>query len=110
MSDDTPDLSARRVVLERRRVLCLPTDVDEDAIAQAVAAALRVSHADEVPFGDAWIVVAEHEATSKEAAIKLHTGDRIPGDFKAVPLRSWKGGVSMQPPPAALFVPTRLED
>lgn len=99
-TEDAERLPTPRVILKRERVLVLPEDVssvDSKAIREALGTKGTVSEA------EAWVVVDEQTGT-QAAAIEAYTGpagdpETKPGEFKAPPLRGWKGGLRMVRPP-----------
>lgn len=114
MSDDEQSPETVRVVLKREHALKLPEEVSEETMAQVLA----LIYGKRVPKyvqAAGWFVVGEFTGASQSKAIRAHTGepnrpDTKPGDFKAPPLRSWKGGERMVMPPQPLFRAEPLED
>lgn len=116
---DVTDKPTLRVVLKRERVLVLPegvrveelvTATDEKAMMKLLGKRIGRD-----PYAEAWTVVGEFEGASQSKAIRAHTGepgrsDTKAGDFKAVALKSWRGGERMIAPPQPLFRAEPLED
>lgn len=91
----------RRMVLRRVRAVELPSGAEGDTLdelAKRVAKQLR-----DAEVMHAWVECGEFDG-SKVGAIEQHAGkpgspDAQVGDFKAIPARSWAGGVRHSQPP-----------
>lgn len=91
---DEERVPTRRVILKHERVIVVPegvATVNEKTLREA----LGVKDA-AISIGEAWVVVDEQEGSQREAieayAGEPNTPDAKPGDYKAPPLRGWKGG------------------
>lgn len=115
---DTTDKPTMRVVLKRERALIVPDDLSDEqlrAIMEAAVGAVTGKAKRSVRWQAAWIVIGEFEGASQSKAIRAHTGepgrpDTKAGDFKAPPVKSWRGGERMVAPPQPLFRAEPLED
>jgi hypothetical protein len=81
----TPKTLTTYVILERRQITLDPSDVADVA---AAAGGRDVV---------AWIEVGEQQGPNDSAAIKAYAGVEGTGAFKAIPVRSWKGGLELKP-------------
>lgn len=111
---DTTDKPTMRVVLKREQALIVPENVRDEVMAE-VLALLYGKRPPKTARATGWFVVGEFEGASQSKAIRAYTGepgrpDTKAGDFKAVALKSWKGGERMVAPPQPLFRAEPLED
>lgn len=113
--------STKRTVLRRASVLVLPEGFDaskltgsEKDAAEALATLGKGGSRTRGKVGEAWVVLGEASG-SDVRAIEAYAGqngspDAIPGTYKAVPSRSFKGGMIYEKPPEPKVERKRLED
>lgn len=95
-----------RVVLERVNVLLIPEGATDEQVLAAHNALNPKSKARRAVPGEAWMLGTTTIGSKKDAiesyAGKAGTSTAKIGTFRAVPLRSWKGAVVHDAPPAPL--------